>query len=62
MISQLDLLGMSVSIDQNGMIVTDLFKKETARVQYLLPSSCHPNHITRNITFSVLFVLLYQGY
>ena len=44
-------LDMSISIDQ-GKIVTDLHKKDTARVQYLLPSSCNPGHVTKNIPFS----------
>ena len=37
----------------NGKIITDLFRKETDRNQYLLPSSCHPNHVTNNIPFSL---------
>ena len=39
---------LSISI-KNGKIVTDLYRKPTDRVQYLLPSSCHPNHIFNNI-------------
>ena len=46
-------LDMQVSIDKNGYICTDLFKKDTARCQYLLPSSCHPGHVTKNIPFSL---------
>ena len=38
---------------KNGKIVTDLFRKETDRNQYLLPSSCHPSHVTNNIPFSL---------
>ena len=37
----------------DGKIVTDLFRKETDRNQYLLPSSCHPAHVTENIPFSL---------
>ena len=37
----------------DGKIVTDLFRKETDRNQYLLPSSCHPSHVTQNIPFSL---------
>ena len=29
-----------------GKIITDLYRKETDRNQYLLPSSCHPAHVT----------------
>ena len=47
-----------VSIDKDGYIQTDLYKKECSRVQYLSPSSCHPGHITRNIPFSLGYRLL----
>jgi hypothetical protein len=30
---------------EDDTIITDLYRKETDRVQYLLPSSCHPKHI-----------------
>ena len=36
-----------------GKIITDLYRKETDRNQYLLPSSCHPAHITENIPYSM---------
>ena len=51
-------LDMMVSIDNNNMIQTDLYKKDTAVVQYLLPSSCHPHHITANIPYSLAYRLL----
>ena len=38
---------------KNGKIKTDLYKKETDRNQYLLTSSCHPSHCTKNIPFSL---------
>ena len=38
---------------ENGKIVTDLYRKETDRNQYLLTSSCHPAHVTENIPFSL---------
>ena len=38
---------------QNGKIVTDLYRKKTDRNQYLLTSSCHPAHTTKNIPFSL---------
>lgn len=37
----------------DGKIVTDLFRKETDRNQYLLPSSCHPTQVTQNIPYSL---------
>ena len=37
----------------DGKIVTDLYRKETDRNQYLLPSSCHPTHVTKNIPYSL---------
>lgn len=43
---------------RDNKISTDLYKKETDRCQYLLPSSCHPAHITKNIPFSLGFRLL----
>ena len=38
--------------------LTDLLRKETDRNQYLLQSSCHPAHVTRDIVFS--FVKLHS--
>ena len=38
---------------ENGKIITDLYRKETDRNQYLLTSSCHPAHVTENIPFSL---------
>ena len=38
---------------ENGKIVTDLYRKKTDRNQYLLTSSCHPAHTTKNIPFSL---------
>ena len=38
---------------ENNKIITDLYKKETDRNQYLLTSSCHPAHVTDNIPFSL---------
>ena len=51
-------LDMIVSIDNNGKIVTDLFKKPTAVCQFLQPNSCHPGHVTRNIPYSLSYRLL----
>ena len=45
-------LDTSLSI-KNGKIEVDLFRKETDRNQYLLPSSCHPKSTTASIPFSL---------
>ena len=38
---------------QDGKIETDLYRKETDRNMYLLPSSCHPPSCTKNIPYSL---------
>ena len=38
---------------KEGEIITDLYRKPSSTVQYLLPTSCHPGHITRNIPYSL---------
>jgi len=50
-------LDTQVSIEA-GKLVTDLYRKPTDRCQYLLPSSCHPSHITKNIPFNLCNRLL----
>ena len=50
-------LDMKIQINDDGFIETDLHKKDSARVQYLLPSSCHPGHITKNIPYSLAYRL-----
>ena len=42
----------------NNRIETDLYRKKCDRVQYLLPSSCHPSHIFKNIPFSLALRLV----
>ena len=42
-----------LDIDDQGYIRTDLYKKENKKNNYLPPSSCYPNHITKNILFSL---------
>ena len=49
-------MDLSVSI-VGGHFHTDLYKKDTAVAQYLLPSSCHPSHITKNIPYSLAYRL-----
>jgi peptide-methionine (R)-S-oxide reductase len=50
-------LDTKVSI-KNGKLTTDLYRKETDKVQYLLPNSNHPSHIFKNIPFSLALRLV----
>jgi peptide-methionine (R)-S-oxide reductase len=50
-------LDMTIKIT-NNQIVTDLYRKPTDKVQYLLPSSCHPSHIFKNIPYSLALRLV----
>ena len=43
---------------KNGLIITDLYRKPTDKVQYLLPTSCHPKHIFKNIPYSLALRLV----
>ena len=45
-------LDTSVSIVENRLAI-DLYKKETDRNQYLMPSSCHPKMTTSSIPYSL---------
>jgi hypothetical protein len=53
-----DFLDLTVYIDNNGFIQTTLFEKPCRVVSYLLPSSCHPSFITKNIPYSLAFRLV----
>ena len=50
---RVDFLDTTVWIDADGFIQTTLYSKPSRVVQYLLPSSSHPSHITRNIPYSL---------
>ena len=52
-----NFLDMKITITDDG-IVTDLYRKETDRVQYLLPTSCHPSHIFNNVPYSLALRLV----
>ncbi len=52
-----DFLDLSISIDDSGSIQTTLYTKPNMKVQYLLPSSCHSSHITKNIPYSLAYRL-----
>ena len=45
------LLDVSVSVDNSGNIMTDLYVKPTDTHQYLMATSCHPNHTKRSIPY-----------
>ena len=51
-LSCLPFLDTSLSI-QDGKLQVDLYRKPTDRNQYLLTSSCHPAHVTKNIPYSL---------
>ena len=53
----LPFLDTLVSI-KDGQLETDLYRKPTDRCQYLLPSSCHPSHVTKNIPYSLALRLV----
>ena len=48
----MNYLDMEIKI-VNGMIITDLYRKPTDKIQYLLTSSCHPSHVFDNIPYSL---------
>ena len=43
--------------EERPIIVTNLYRKDTERPRALLPSSCHPGHISKNIVYGMLFRL-----
>jgi len=47
-----DYLDLNVR-NVNGKISTDLFRKNSDRVKYLLPTSCHPKHVCESIPYSL---------
>ena len=51
--NSVDFLDFTIWIDENGFIQTTLFVKDCTKVTYLLPTSCHPGHITKNIPYSL---------
>ena len=51
--SHISFLDITVSLDNNNKISTDLFVKSTDTHQYLLHTSCHPSHIKKSIPFSL---------
>ena len=54
---KVDFLDTTLWVDSEGYIQSTLFTKPDRVVQYLLPSSSHPSHITRNIPYSLAYRL-----
>jgi peptide-methionine (R)-S-oxide reductase len=52
-----DFLDTTIFIDDDGFIQTTLYSKPNKKIQYLLPSSCHPGHISKNIPYSLAYRL-----
>ena len=52
-----NFLDLKITLTDDG-IQTDLYRKPTDRVQYLLPSSCHPAHTFKNIPYSLALRLV----
>ena len=52
-----NFLDLKITITDEG-INTTLYRKETDRVQYLLPTSCHPAHTFKNIPYSLALRLV----
>ena len=48
---------MRIYVDNDGFIQTDLFTKPNMKCQYLLPSSNHPTHVSKNIPYSLAYRL-----
>ena len=53
-IKSINFLDITVNLDNNGQITTDLYCKPTDSHNYLLFSSEHPRHILRGIPYSQL--------
>ena len=51
--TSISFLDVKVSLNQFGMVETDLYTKPTDKHKYLLQSSCHPLHTKRAIPFSL---------
>ena len=53
-----NFLDTTLYIDNSGYIQSTLFTKPGKLCQYLLPTSSHPNHISKNIPYSLAYRLL----
>lgn len=50
---KVEFLDTVISISEDGFLQTTLFTKPGKKCNYLLPSSCHPSHVTKNIPYSL---------
>ena len=48
---------MRIYVYNDGFIQTDLFTKPNMKCQYLLPTSNHPDHVSKNIPYSLAYRL-----
>ena len=53
-----NFLDTTLYIDNSGYIQSTLFTKPGKLCQYLLPTASHPNHISKNIPYSLAYHLL----
>ena len=51
--SSISFLDVTVLLDNNNQISTDLYVKSTDTHPYLLHTSCHPNHVKKSTPFSL---------
>ena len=51
--SSISFLDVTVLLDNNNQISTDLYVKSTDTHQYLFHTSCHPSHVKKSIPFSL---------
>lgn len=52
-----DFLDCNIWINEKNKLETDLFVKATDCITFLMPSSCHPGHICKNIPYSLAYRL-----
>ena len=50
--TSVNFLDVSISVNEDGSLTTDLYTKPTDTHQYLRANSCHPNHTKRSIPYS----------
>ena len=53
----INFLDLTIWIDDVGYIQTTLYSKPCRVISYLLPSSSHPSHVTKNIPYSLAYRL-----